>query len=58
MIGKVDPSWVKLLVRRAEGETASDMRRHSRPNQKVSALNYSKVEHLANLLIFRTLWRT
>ena len=30
MIGKVDPSWVKLLVRRAEGETASDMRRHSR----------------------------
>ena len=31
---------------------------HDRPYQKVSALNYSKVEHLANLLIFPTLWRT
>ncbi len=30
MIGKVDPSWIRLLARRAEGETASEMRRHSR----------------------------
>ena len=29
-----------------------------RPHQKVSALNYSKVEYLANSLIFPTLWRT
>ena len=28
------------------------------PHQKVSALNYFKVEHLANLLMSPTLWRT
>lgn len=26
----IDPSWVKMLMRRVEGETASEMRRHNR----------------------------
>lgn len=30
MIRAVDPSWIKLLSRRVEGETASEMRRHNR----------------------------
>lgn len=29
LIDAVDPSWAKMLVRRVEGETASEMRRHS-----------------------------
>lgn len=30
MIGMIDLSWIKILARRAEGETASEMRRHRR----------------------------
>ncbi len=30
MMSSVDPSWIKILVRRVEGETASEMRRHKR----------------------------
>jgi TnpA family transposase len=30
VLGTVDPIWVKMLVRRVEGETASEMRRHNR----------------------------
>ena len=29
MVGKVDPAWARILTRRVEGETASEMRRHS-----------------------------
>lgn len=29
-VSAIDPSWVKMLVRRVEGETASEMRRHNR----------------------------
>lgn len=28
-ISAIDPSWIKILTRRVEGETASEMRRHS-----------------------------
>ncbi len=30
VLGTVDPVWIKMLVRRVEGETASEMRRHNR----------------------------
>jgi hypothetical protein len=30
LLENIDPSWVRMLMRRVEGETASEMRRHSR----------------------------
>ena len=53
-----DGFWLVRFLR-GSGIEAHVMHSTSiRPHQKVSALNYSKVEHLSNLLTFRTLWRT
>ncbi|RLK07292.1 Tn3 family transposase [Ruegeria conchae] len=30
LVNEVDPTWIRILTRRVEGETASEMRRHSR----------------------------
>lgn len=37
LLDDVDPTWIRLLTRRVEGETASEMRRHS-PEKRLGLL--------------------
>lgn len=53
VIRAVDPSWIKLLPRRVEGETASEMRRHSREKRLGLLALYimSRRSHLTDGLV-------